>query len=336
MFRLCGGKNRLKVERPWFLDRSERRVKPETEPIFPRWGKIGVFLNHQLEHSECNSSRQGNVHKTWEKLTGESSWLKIQKMIPIGQDLKRERELRGISLKEIAESTKINIRFLIALEEDRLDELPGKFFTRGIIRGYAKYLGLEEESVLNRYHEALQFLDTENKEEEKTLAESSPVNIWKVIRIAALGATVIAVLVALFFIFRGEEAPPLIQPSPTASTAQREASPPATESEPSEEIVEAIQELDLDIAFHHDTWIQVYADGELVYEGIKLPGGKLQVIAQEELVIDVGNAGGLTYTLNNQRGKPFGPLGAVEKNIRITLDNLDEFIVGSENIDQIT
>ncbi|NOR13733.1 MAG: helix-turn-helix domain-containing protein, partial [Candidatus Aminicenantes bacterium] len=66
-------------------------------------------------------------------------------MLPIGQDLKRERELRGISLKEIAESTKINIRFLRALEDDQFDALPGKFFTRGIIRGYAKYLGLEEE-----------------------------------------------------------------------------------------------------------------------------------------------------------------------------------------------
>ena len=47
-------------------------------------------------------------------------------MIPIGQDLKRERELRGISLKEIAEFTKINIRLLRALEEDQLDvRLPG-------------------------------------------------------------------------------------------------------------------------------------------------------------------------------------------------------------------
>ena len=256
-------------------------------------------------------------------------------MIPIGQDLKRERELRGISLKEIAESTKINIRFLQALEEDQLDVLPGKFFTRGIIRGYAKYLGLEEDSVLNKYHEALQLLNKEEKDEEKTLATSSPMNIQNVIRISAFGATVIAILVALFFIFRGEEAQPRIEPPPTGTTAQREVLPPTTKEEPSEELVEETQALDLDIAFHQDTWIQVHADGELIYEGIKLAGGKLQVIAQEELVIDVGNAGGLTYTLNNQRGKPFGPLGAVEKNIRITLDNLNDFIVDTENQDRI-
>jgi cytoskeletal protein RodZ len=257
-------------------------------------------------------------------------------MIPIGQDLKRERELRGISLKEIAEFTKINIRFLEALEEDRLDMLPGKFFTRGIIRGYAKYLGLEEEAVLNKYHEALQHLDADDQEEDKTSTKSSPMNIQNVIRIAAFGATVIALLVALFFIFRGEEPQPPIQPPPTGTTAQTEVIPQATEEEPADETMEEVQELDLDIAFHQDTWIQVHADGELIYEGIKLQGGKLRVVAQEELMIDVGNAGGLTYTLNGQGGKPFGPLGAVEKNIRITLDNLDEFIIDSQNRDQIT
>lgn len=257
-------------------------------------------------------------------------------MIPIGQDLKRERELRGISLKEIAESTKINIRFLRALEEDQLDVLPGKFFTRGIIRGYAKYLGLEEDSVLNKYHDALQVLDKNEKEEEKTFSQSSPMNIRNVIQIAAFGAAVIAIVVALFFIFRGGETPPPIQPPPTEIKTQREIIPPPTDTEPLEAIEEEIQELNLDIAFHNDTWIQVYADGELIYEGIKLPGGKLQVVAHEELVIDVGNAGGLTYTLNNQRGKSFGPSGAVEKNIRITLDNLDDFIVESDRSNPIT
>lgn len=257
-------------------------------------------------------------------------------MTSIGQDLKRERELRGISLKEIAESTKINIRFLHALEEDQFDVLPGKFFTRGIIRGFAQYLGLEEEAVLNKYHEALQQLDADDQEEDKTSTTSSPMNIWSLIRIAAFGATVIAILVALFFIFRGEESQPSIQPPPKGTSTPSEVKPLATEKEPAEELVEEVQEIDLDIAFHHDTWIQVHADGELIYEGIKLRGGKLRVVAQEEILIDLGNAGGLSYTLNDQRGKPLGPLGAVEKNIRITLDNLDEFIIESQNRDQTT
>jgi hypothetical protein len=42
---LLGGKNRLKVERARFLHKRQRRAKPETEPLLPRWGKRGVFLN---------------------------------------------------------------------------------------------------------------------------------------------------------------------------------------------------------------------------------------------------------------------------------------------------
>jgi cytoskeletal protein RodZ len=247
-------------------------------------------------------------------------------MISIGQDLKRERELRGISLEEIAESTKINIQFLKALEEDQFDLLPGKFFTRGIIREYAKYLGLEEESVLNKHHDTLQILNQDEKEDVKQASPSFPMNIQNVIRITAFGAALIAVLVALFFIFRGEEAPPPIKPPPTETKIQEKAIIPPSHTAPVEETKKEIRELNLDIAFLQDTWIQVYADGEQIYEGIKLPGGKLQVVAREELVIDVGNAGGLNYTLNNQRGKPFGPPGAVKKDIRITHDNLQEFI----------
>ena len=38
--------NRLKAERAWFLDRRERRAKPETEPLLTRWVKSGVFSSY--------------------------------------------------------------------------------------------------------------------------------------------------------------------------------------------------------------------------------------------------------------------------------------------------
>jgi hypothetical protein len=43
--KVSGRKNRLKAERARFLDRRERRAKPETEQLLPRWGKSCVFLN---------------------------------------------------------------------------------------------------------------------------------------------------------------------------------------------------------------------------------------------------------------------------------------------------
>jgi len=75
-------------------------------------------------------------------------------MASIGQALREEREARNISIEEIASATKIVSRYLDALEADRLDQMPGGFFIRGIIRTYARSIGLDPEEVLNRYKEA--------------------------------------------------------------------------------------------------------------------------------------------------------------------------------------
>jgi len=61
-----------------------------------------------------------------------------------GEELRREREIRGISLKEIADATKISKRFLEAIERNDHRTLPAPVFTRGFVREYAKYLGLEK------------------------------------------------------------------------------------------------------------------------------------------------------------------------------------------------
>jgi cytoskeleton protein RodZ len=72
-------------------------------------------------------------------------------MPTFGENLRREREMRGVTLEEISESTKISTRLLKALETDQFSELPGGIFTRNFIRAYAQYLGLDEEHALAEY-----------------------------------------------------------------------------------------------------------------------------------------------------------------------------------------
>ncbi len=72
-------------------------------------------------------------------------------MASFGEELKRERELRDISLKEISEATKISIRFLEALEQNNFDILPGGIFNRGFIRAYARFIGIDGEEMVNAY-----------------------------------------------------------------------------------------------------------------------------------------------------------------------------------------
>jgi len=69
-------------------------------------------------------------------------------MTGFGEHLRREREMRGVSLEEISTSTRISIRFLQAIESEELSKLPGGIFTRSFVRTYARYLGLDEERVL--------------------------------------------------------------------------------------------------------------------------------------------------------------------------------------------
>ena len=73
-----------------------------------------------------------------------------------GEDLRRERESRGIALETITDSTKISSRHLAALELDQFERLPGGVFKKGIVRGYARVVGLDEDTWVDRYISAYQ------------------------------------------------------------------------------------------------------------------------------------------------------------------------------------
>jgi len=62
--------------------------------------------------------------------------------------------MRGVSLDEIAERTKIGTRLLKALEEEQFELLPGGIFNKGFVRAYANYLGMDEEQAVAEYLQA--------------------------------------------------------------------------------------------------------------------------------------------------------------------------------------
>lgn len=76
-------------------------------------------------------------------------------MPTLGEELKRRREERDISLNEISESTRIGIRFLKAIDSDNYSILPGGIFTRSFIRAYAKQVGMNEDEAMGLYNEQL-------------------------------------------------------------------------------------------------------------------------------------------------------------------------------------
>jgi cytoskeletal protein RodZ len=69
----------------------------------------------------------------------------------LGTLLRKQRELRGMSVVEVSRVTRISASTLGALESDHFDDLPGEVFVRGFLRSYAQAVGLSPEEVLARY-----------------------------------------------------------------------------------------------------------------------------------------------------------------------------------------
>tara|TARA_B110000438_G_scaffold218016_1_gene210815 strand:- start:109 stop:1026 length:918 start_codon:yes stop_codon:yes gene_type:complete len=72
-----------------------------------------------------------------------------------GKYLKSEREMRGIPLEEIAESTKIQMCFLEALETNYYEAIPGEIFVRGFVHSYAKAIGADIEGILSEFDQTI-------------------------------------------------------------------------------------------------------------------------------------------------------------------------------------
>lgn len=71
-----------------------------------------------------------------------------------GEALRSERQRRSVSLEDIAQTTKVTVRSLQALESDAFDQLPGGILSKGIVRSYVRCLGLDESEWVARFLDA--------------------------------------------------------------------------------------------------------------------------------------------------------------------------------------
>ena len=241
-----------------------------------------------------------------------------------GETLRRERELRGISLHEIAEATKISVRFLQALEQDRHDILPGGTFPRAFVKQYARHIGLDADRVAAEF----QYLHAPEEPSERRVP---PRQRWSPPPGAIfLGALVVVAVLLLTLRRPGGEAParagqgqaaaaPAVLPSdrvyppPTPTPAATPASAPG-------------EGLVLTLTAQQSCWVEVRADGQTVFNRVLNEGETETLAAQGELVLSVGNAGGLAIRLNDRPGLPLGRTGEVRRNIVITKDKIPSLV----------
>jgi len=245
-------------------------------------------------------------------------------MASFGENLRRERELRGVSLREISEATKISVRFLQALEQDRVEILPGGIFPRAFVRQYARYLGLDAE----RYVAEFLYVHGQSVPDrpQASRARSGP---WPGMSKGVLlfAAVVIAAVALTLRSTRGE------RPSPAAAAAPSSAAAPVFPADrvyppppPPGRAGPEPQSLVLTLTAQQSCWVQAQADGQVVIDRVLSQGESQTFEARGEIVLSVGNAGGLAFTVNDRRGVPLGKSGEVKRNIVITRENLPSMV----------
>jgi cytoskeleton protein RodZ len=248
-----------------------------------------------------------------------------------GDNLRRERELRGISLHEIAEATKISVRFLQALEQDRYDILPGGIFPRAFVKQYARHLGLDAERVAAEF----QYLHNEPPPERRV----PPRQRWSPPPGAIfLGALVIVAALLLTLrrpasepAARAGQAPAPAPAAPAVLPSDRVYPPPPASPGTTPVSVPA-EGLVLTLTAQQSCWVEVRADGETVFSRVLNEGETETLAAQGELVLSVGNAGGLAIRLNDRPGLPLGRSGEVRKNIVITKDKIPSLVQDAASV----
>jgi cytoskeleton protein RodZ len=245
-----------------------------------------------------------------------------------GEHLKREREMRGVSLDEIAAATRISTRFLEALELEAWDRLPGGVFNRGFVRTISRYLGLEEESLLAEYSLAKGEHPAPSKTQVLPPQPPAPKRRAPWMTLAAI--PVLMALAAVgwigwqkFSVRRAElEAASLLLPSPPLPPAAPSSlwsdSPDASAflatvpadaegSVPSSPVNG--QDLELKIAATKDTVLSVSADGQTIFAGTLAAGQSRNLSATTSFTIDAQDAGAIRLELNGQAIAPIGPAG---------------------------
>lgn len=236
-----------------------------------------------------------------------------------GTWLRRQRVGREIDLREIADSTRISLRYLQALEEDRFDILPAAVFAKGFLRQYAKFVGLDPEEVVNFFEAARHADETQVPVEpargrRRRRAPSSWTYAVAFGVVAAGLVALVAWLSALDQRRREEQTSPapggtevaeVAEASPAAvampggaapaeATGEPALEPAAPSPPPAEPAAPAAAPprssgLEVTLDFSDRCWVEAWADGRRQLSELRVQGESLKVEAAREVVIKVGD-----------------------------------------------
>ena len=268
-----------------------------------------------------------------------------------GDELKRHRLLREVPLESIAAATKISVRHLQALERGDFAKLPAPVFTRGFIRAYATFLGLDPEEMVNAY------LSETGASAGKVSGHAFVASRRPSLRAVVLGvvAAAVAVLIAAA-IWRSARRPRADDPRspslpPVALSPHIRQVPPATSAAPAPRSATApapapdrpaaptssappapggappvTPPLTLALSTDSRCWSQISSDGRPVFSGTIRSGESRRFEAQTSFRVTAGNAGALRVAVNGRTLPPLGKAGEVVRDLRLDADSINAML----------
>lgn len=229
----------------------------------------------------------------------------------VGLRLKKVREEHGISLEDAYSTTKIHPKILKAIEENRLSDIPSSLYIKGFLRTYADFLGVDSVKVLEDFSRMCpEQLKPEYPLQSEKEAVGLAKNYFSITLFYVIGIVVVFLIAFIVpnKLFKSHNAQTVKNKSVVSATPQSVS--PLKKSEV----------LSLTMRSRADVWIQVKADGKLIYKNIFKKGSIKNIEAFERVDLWVGNADVLILELNNQRLKI--PAKGVVKGIVITASGI--------------
>ena len=246
----------------------------------------------------------------------------------LGRMLREARERRGVSLRELAETTKIAFRVLEALERNDISRLPGGIFGRGFVRAYATAVGLDPETTVQTF--IAQFPQesvtaghpTAVVHEDHDAIESNRRAATTFLWLIAVSVPLLGVLA--YFAMVGRRVP---SPAATPSAAtQGTVAPASARSDVALEPAPVVERLTVVLSATRACAVSVTVDGNKAVDGKLAPGDERSFDVRRELALTVDDGEAVRMTVNGAEANRLGEAGQAAS-VRIDLANFKTFLL---------
>lgn len=251
----------------------------------------------------------------------------IDERTDIGARLRTARQGRGISLRHIADATKLSVSTLEALERGKIDRLAGGIYRRNIVRAFAHEVGLDPEDTLKAF--LVQYPDDlpppGSAQRSEVIHEVPPRAARRgLMQLAVkLLGTAVPVLAALYY-FGGQPAPPAARrplettlPARPIDVWRPEIAPAGGFSEAPPPVAHAVV---VRFSVSSSCVLRVTADGRVIVARTMSAGEQLEVQLSDELLLSGDDAGAVQFSINGQAGRR---LGAAREPLDVRIDRAD-------------